>query len=88
MAQPNNPKLYNMLLQQAKAKFPSHKPNGLSFPAAKWFGQEYAREGGGFVDSIKQVDPKLRDFKQEAIDKEKRKEALEKKKKKQSGFVV
>ena len=88
MAQPNNPKLYNMLLQQAKAKFPSHKPNGLSFPAAKWFGQEYAREGGGFVDSIKQVDPKLRDFKQEEIDKEKRQAALEKKKKKQSGFVV
>jgi hypothetical protein len=88
MAQPNNPKLYNMLLQQAKAKFPSHKPNGLSFPAAKWFGQEYAREGGGFVDSIKQVDPKLRDFKQEAIDKEKRQAALEKKKKKESGFVV
>jgi hypothetical protein len=88
MAQPNNPKLYNMLLQQAKAKFPSHKPGGLSFPAAKWFGQEYAREGGGFVDSIKQVDPKLRDFKQEAIDKQKRKEAADKKKKKQSGFVV
>ena len=88
MAQPNNPKLYNMLLQQAKAQFPSHKPNGLSFPAAKWFGQEYAREGGGFVDSIKQVDPKLRDFKQEAIVKEKRKEALDKKKKKQAGFVV
>ena len=88
MAQPNNPKLYNMLLAQAKAKFPSHKPNGLSFPAAKWFGNEYARQGGGFVDSIKQVDPKLRDFKQEEVEKEKRKEALEKKKKKQSGFVV
>jgi len=88
MAQPSNPKLYNMLLAQAKARFPSHKPNGLSFPAAKWFGQEYAREGGGFVDSIKQVDPKLRDFKEEDIKKEKRKEALEKKKKKQSGFVV
>jgi len=88
MAQPNNPKLYNMLLAQAKAKYPSHKPNGLSFPAAKWFGNEYARQGGGFVDSIKEVDPKLRDFKQEDIEKEKRKEALEKKKKKQSGFVV
>lgn len=88
MAQPNNPKLYNMLLAQAKAKYPSHKPNGLSFPAAKWFGNEYARQGGGFVDSIKQVDPKLRDYKQEEVEKEKRKEALEKKKKKQSGFVV
>jgi hypothetical protein len=88
MAQPSNPKLYNMLLAQAKAKFPSHKPNGLSFPAAKWFGNEYARQGGGFVDSIKQVDPKLRDFKQEEVEKEKRKEASEKKKKKQSGFVV
>jgi hypothetical protein len=88
MAQPNNPKLYNMLLAQAKAKYPSHKPNGLSFPAAKWFGNEYARQGGGFVDSIKQVDPKLRDFKQEEVEKEKRKKALEEKKKKQSGFVV
>jgi hypothetical protein len=88
MAQPNNPKLYNMLLAQAKAKYPSRKINGLSFPAAKWFGNEYARQGGGFVDSIKEVDPKLRDVKQENIEKEKRKEALEKKKKKQSGFVV
>jgi len=88
MAQPNNPKLYNMLLAQAKAKYPSHKTNGLSFPAAKWFGNEYARQGGGFVDSIKEVDPKLRDFKQEEVEKEKRKKALEEKKKKQSGFVV
>jgi hypothetical protein len=88
MAQPSNPKLYNMLLAQAKAKYPSHKINGLSFPAAKWFGNEYARQGGGFVDSIKQVDPDLRDYKQEEVEKEKRKEALEKKKKKQSGFVV
>jgi hypothetical protein len=77
-----------MLLSQAKAKYPSRKLNGLSFPAAKWFGNEYARQGGGFVDSIKEVDPDLRDFKQERIEKEKRKEALEKKKKKQSGFVV
>jgi hypothetical protein len=77
-----------MLLAQAKAKYPSRKLNGLSFPAAKWFGNEYARQGGGFVDSIKEVDPDLRDLKQENIEKEKRKEALEKKKKKQSGFVV
>jgi hypothetical protein len=40
------------------------------------------------VDSIKEVDPKLRDVKQENIEKEKRKKALEEKKKKQSGFVV
>jgi len=72
MAQPNNPKLYNLLLAQAKAKYPSRKINGLSFPAAKWFGNEYARQGGGFVDSIKEVDPDLRDFKQENIEKEKR----------------
>lgn len=76
VAQPSNPKLYNMLLSQAKAKYPSHKPNGLSYPAAKWFGQEYARQGGGYVDSIKQVDPKLRDFKEEE------KKKVERKKKK------
>lgn len=88
MAQPSNPKLYNMLLAQAKAKYPSRKLNGLSFPAAKWFGNEYARQGGGFVDSIKEVDPKLRDVKQENIEKEKRKKSDAEKKKKQSGFVV
>jgi len=88
MAQPDNPKLYNMLLAQAKAKWPSHKPNGLSFPAAKWFGQEYAREGGGYVDSIKDVKPELRDYKQEAIDKEKNKKEREKANLKKRGFLV
>lgn len=88
MPQPSNPKLYNMLLQQAKAKFPSHKPNGLSFPAAKWFSQEYAKQGGGYVDSIKQVDPKLRDLKQEEIDREKRKEAAKKRLAKKNNFLV
>jgi len=89
MAQPNNPKLYNMLLNQAKAKWPSHKgPNHLSWPAMKWFGQEYAREGGGYVDSIQQVDPNLRDYKQEAIKKEEEKEAREKANLKKRGYLV
>jgi hypothetical protein len=88
MAQPDNPKLYNMLLQQAKAKFPSHKPNGLSYPAAKWFGNEYARQGGKYVDSIKQVDPQKRDFKEEEVKKKKRKVADHKNKLKKQGFVV
>jgi hypothetical protein len=88
VAQPDNPKLYNSLLAQAKAKFPSHKPNGLSYPAAKWFGQEYARQGGGYVDSIKQVDPKLRDYKVEAEKKEKTKEENKKRAMKKRGLVV
>lgn len=88
MAQPDNPKLYNMLLQQAKAKYTSHKPNGLSYPAAKWFGNEYARQGGGYVDSIKQVDPNKRDYKDEEVKKKKRKVADRKNKLKKQGFVV
>ena len=85
MPQPNNPKLYNMLLSQARAKFPSRAGiDKLSFPAAKWFGNEYAKLGGGYVDSIKQVDPKLRDYKEEAKDKEKKK----KEERKKRGFVV
>lgn len=88
MPQPSNPKLYNTLLAQAKAKYPSHKPDGLSFPAAKWFGQAYAQQGGGYVDSIKQVDPKLRDFKTEDIKKEKRKKADAKRKAKKLNIVI
>ena len=88
MPQPSNPKLYYTLLDQAKAKFPSHKPGALSYPAAKWFGQEYARQGGGYVDSIKQVDPKLRDPKREAIEKAKRQKQEQKRKAKKMNMVV
>ena len=89
MPQPDKPKLYNQLKEQATARWPSHKgPNFLSWPASKWFGQEYAREGGGFTDSINNVKPEDRDYEQEAKDKEKREQEDKKAKLKKRGFVV
>jgi hypothetical protein len=83
---PANPKLWNLLLRQAKAKYPSRSKN-LAFPASKWLREEYARQGGSFVGSKKDVDPKLRDVKQEQEDSKKRKLAEKKKKQKQMGFL-
>ena len=76
MPQPDKPKLYNQLKEQAAARWPSHK------------GQEYAREGGGFTDSINNVKPEDRDYEQEAKDKEKREQEDKKAKLKKRGFVV
>lgn len=83
---PANPKLWNLLLRQAKAKYPSHGKN-LAFPASKWLREEYSRQGGKFVGSKKEVDPKLRDIKQDQEDSKKRKLAEKKKKEKQKGFL-
>ena len=82
---PANPKLWNLLKGQAKAKYPSHGKN-LGFPASKWLGDEYARQGGKFVGSKKEVDPKMRDVKQDVEDAKKRKEAEKKKFDKKRGF--
>jgi hypothetical protein len=83
---PANPKLWNLLLGQAKAKYPSRGKN-LAFPASKWLREEYARQGGKFVASKREVDPKLRDVKKDAEDAKKRKVADKKKKQKQLGFL-
>ena len=83
---PANPKLWNLLRNQARAKYPSRVTKNLSFPASKWLRDEYARQGGQFVASKRDVDPKLRDEKQDAEDAKKRKEAEKKKKEKQRGF--
>jgi hypothetical protein len=83
---PANPKLWNLLLGQAKAKYPSRSKN-LAFPASKWLREEYARQGGKFVASKREVDPKLRDVKKDAEDAKKRKIAEKKKKQKQLGFL-
>jgi hypothetical protein len=83
---PANPKLWNLLMGQAKAKYPSRGKN-LAFPASKWLREEYARQGGKFVASKREVDPKLRDVKKDAEDAKKRKIAEKKKKQKQLGFL-
>jgi hypothetical protein len=45
MSVPANPKLWHMLVLQAKAKFPTYP----SLPASKWVHQEYVKHGGRFV---------------------------------------
>ena len=88
MAQPDNPKLYNALGLQAQAKYPAQRSAGLSPAAGKWRQNEYLKQGGSFVENINQVDPKKRDYKQEALDSQKRKKKALKKKIQNSGFVA
>jgi hypothetical protein len=88
MPQPDNPKLFNALTNQAMAKYPSYKTAGLSPSAGKWRQNEYLKQGGSFVQDIRQVDPKKRDFKQEAIKKQKAHIKYKKEKIKKSGFVA
>ena len=45
MSVPSNPKLWQMLVLQAKAKFPKYP----SLPASKWIHQEHVKKGGQFV---------------------------------------
>jgi len=55
----------------------------MNFAAAGGIKDEYARLGGSYVDSKKDVDPRFRDKKKEEEDKKKRKE----KERKAKGFV-
>ena len=85
---PANPKLWNSLREQARAKFPHSGSSGaLPFPAAKWLSEEYARQGGQYVSSKRDIDPKLRDYDQEAEDAKKRKEQELKRKKKKANLL-
>lgn len=77
---PSNQVLWNSLVSQAKAKYPSRRSKGLSFAAASWVKQQYASKGGQYVSSKAEVE--IRDTKKELIDKKKRKEADIKRRKK------
>ena len=83
---PENQKLWDLLVGQAKAKYPTHG-KGLSFPGAKWVGAEYVRQGGKYVASLRDVPDNLRDPKKELEDAKKRKVAEAKKKNKDRGFI-
>ena len=85
---PANPQLWNNLRDQARAKYP--RPNshgGLTFPQNKWLKEEYAREGGQWVDNPDDVDPRFRDKEDEQKHKDRRKE-LDKKKRRNRGEIV
>jgi hypothetical protein len=71
--EPANPKLYNMVVAQARSKFTTYP----SPAAAHWVHTRYEQMGGQYVKSKSQVDPRFRDYVQEEKDK---KEAAAKKK--------
>jgi hypothetical protein len=62
---PSNPRLWNMITTQAKTRFAKYP----SPAAAHWVHTKYLQLGGKFVDSQKEVDPRMRDRAQEAMDK-------------------
>lgn len=62
---PANPKLWNMQVAQAKARFRVYP----SPAAAHWVHSHYSQLGGKFVDKKSQIDPRFRDYTQEAMDK-------------------
>jgi hypothetical protein len=86
--QPDNPKLFNSLEQQAAAKYPKRRGVGISPAAGKWLHEQYLKSGGGYVSSKKDIDPKNRDFKDEEKKKAKEKEKRRKKNLKARGFVA
>lgn len=63
---PANPKLWNMITTQARSKFAKYP----SPAAAHWVHTRYTQLGGSFVKNKGQVDPRFRDYAQEARDKE------------------
>ena len=85
---PKNQKLWNSLRRQAQSRYPNRrKLGGLSQPAAKWLAQEYAKAGGTFVSSKRELSDKDRDFKQEEVDNKKRREKKAETERKKQGLV-
>jgi len=69
---PANPKLWNMIKAQALTRFSKNSP-----AKAHWIHTRYLQMGGKFVESKAQVDPRMRDYAEEAKE---RKEEADKKK--------
>lgn len=70
---PANPRLWNMLTTQARSKFTTYP----SPAAAHWVHSRYVALGGKFVESKRDIDPRMRDYVQEEKEK---KEKQQKKK--------
>lgn len=85
---PANPQLWNRLVSQSKARYPHNNPKGgMTRVEVNWVKDEYDREGGQYVDSKDDIDPRFRDYKKEAEDKKRRKEN-DKKKRRARGEIV
>lgn len=61
---PANPRLWNTITAQAGAKFSKNSP-----ARGHWIHARYVQMGGKFVQSKKEIDPRLRDYTQEAKEK-------------------
>jgi len=70
--EPANPKLWNMITAQANSKFSKNSP-----ARGHWIHSRYNAMGGQYVNSKRDVDPRLRDYVAEA---QKKKEEEQKKK--------
>jgi hypothetical protein len=70
--EPANPKLWNMITAQATTKFSKNSP-----ARGHWIHAKYNQMGGQYVKSKRDVDPRFRDYAQEA---EEKKEEQKKKK--------
>jgi hypothetical protein len=66
---PANPRLYNLIVTQAKSKFPKYP----SPAAAHWVHSQYGMKGGKYVTSKKDIDPRMRDYVEEKKEKQKKK---------------
>jgi hypothetical protein len=62
---PANPRLWNLITTQARTRFSKYP----SPAAAHWVHTKYLQLGGQFVDSKKEIDPRMRDIAQEEADK-------------------
>lgn len=70
--EPANPRLWNMITAQAATRFSKNSP-----ARGHWIHSKYNAMGGQYVNSKREVDPRLRDYVAEA---EKKKEQQQKKK--------
>jgi hypothetical protein len=62
---PANPRLWNLITTQARTRFSKYP----SPAAAHWVHTKYLQLGGQFVNSKKEIDPRMRDRAQEEMDK-------------------
>jgi hypothetical protein len=67
--EPANPKLWNMITAQATTKFSKNSP-----ARGHWIHAKYNQMGGQYVKSKRDVDPRFRDYTQEAMDKKNEKQ--------------
>lgn len=70
--EPANPKLWNMITAQAATRFSKNSP-----ARGHWIHSRYNAMGGQYVNSKREVDPRLRDY---AAEEQKKKEEEQKKK--------